>query len=141
MEKIQMDMISQEKIVFPSFAALGARILANESLPLKRRKDVDSALSSLAKGLGIDPEVLLADPAILRTALKDFTLALAGLKPMNLRNIPSRTRFAMIQAGLITVPGRYSHARRQPGPHCSPVLGMTPKATSASSPASAAIVA
>ena len=105
-----MDMISQEKIAFPSFAALGAAILANESLPLKRRKDAGSALASLAKGLGIDPEVLLADPAILRTALKDFTPAMAGLKPSNLRNILSRTRFAMIQAGLITVPGRYSHA-------------------------------
>ena len=105
-----MDMISQEKIAFPSFAALGASTLADESLPLKRRRDVASALSSLAKGLGIDPDVLLADPAILRTMLKDFTPAMAGLKRPHWRNTLSRTRYAMIQAGLITVPGRYNHA-------------------------------
>jgi hypothetical protein len=60
--------------------------------------------------VGFHVHELLADPAILRTALKDFTPVMTGIKRPHWRNALSRTRFAMIQAGLITVPGRYSHA-------------------------------
>lgn len=90
----------------PTLADLLARISSDDSLPLRRRQDVASALRCLAKALGRQPEEIRADPAGLRVRLKYFPHAMAGLSARRWRNILSLLRFALDHAGLTHVPGR-----------------------------------
>jgi integrase len=91
----------------PTLAQLRERILADQTLPLPRRRDVASALRSLAKALRMPPELLPADPLSLRAALKGLTPAMSGTQPPRWRNMLSLTRFALTHAGLITLAGRF----------------------------------
>lgn len=71
----------------PTLAELRARVLADETLPLARRRDMASALASLAKALGQPAETVLADPVSLRPRLAGLTPAMVGLKPGRWRNV------------------------------------------------------
>jgi hypothetical protein len=73
----------------PSLAELRFRLLADESLPLVRRRDMASALASLAKALGRLTETIPADPKALRARMKGLTPAMVGLKAGRWRNVQS----------------------------------------------------
>ena len=73
----------------PSLAEARARLLADESLSLPRRRDMASALTSLAKAIGRPPETVAAAPATLRPLLAGLTPAMVGCRPGRWRNVLS----------------------------------------------------
>jgi hypothetical protein len=90
----------------PTLAELRARILADETLGLARRRDMASALASLAKALGQPAETIAADPASLRARLAGLTPAMVGLKCGRWRNVLSLTKAALVHVGIVLVQGR-----------------------------------
>ncbi len=92
----------------PTLAGLRDQIVADTSLPLRKRHDVSSALNTLARALGKRPDEVPAHPGYLRKRLKDFTPAMAGLKPGRWHNVMTLFRFARKHAGLARMPGRYT---------------------------------
>lgn len=98
-----------------------ARIQADLALPASRRRDMASALSSLANALGQPAEMIAADPKTLRPQVAHLTPAMAGYKPGRWRNILSATGSALEYAGVVAVPGRLNLA---PSAAWRAVLGM-----------------
>jgi hypothetical protein len=90
----------------PSLAELRGRLAGDEGLPAGRRRDMVSALSSLAKALGRPLEAIPADPAQLRAAMAHLTPAMVGLKPGRWKNVQSLVSAVLAYAGIITVQGR-----------------------------------
>lgn len=91
----------------PTLADVRQRVLADESLSLRRRQDVSSALRTVAKALERPLNEVPAHPGYLRERLERFTPAMAGLSTRRWRNTLSLTRFALKHAGLARMPGRY----------------------------------
>jgi integrase len=87
-------------------AEVRARILADAALPETRRRDMASALNSLAKALGQPAEIIPANPAALRPLLAGLTPAMVRMKPGRWRNVLSLTTAALAQVGLVVVQGR-----------------------------------
>ena len=83
------------------------KIAADEAITPKRRQDISSALRTMGKILGTPLAECPAHPGFLRARLKGFSPAMADLSPARWRNIQSLTRFALKQAGVLQVPGRY----------------------------------
>ena len=107
----------------PSFMEVRAGLLADESLPIARRRDMASALMSAAKALGRLPETILADPATLRPQLAGLTPAMVGLKPGRWRNILSLISAALAYVGIVVVQGRI---RDNPSPGWLAILDLLP---------------
>jgi len=105
----------------PSLAELRTRLLADETLAEVRRRDMASALASLAKALGRPPETVQADPATLRPMLAGLTPAMVGLKPGRWRNVLSLTSAAMGHFGIVQVQGRI---REKPSPQWLGILDL-----------------
>jgi integrase len=103
----------------PSLAELRFRLLADESLPLVRRRDMASALASLAKALGRLTETIPADPKALRARMKGLTPAMVGLKAGRWRNVQSLVSTALAHYGLVLVQGRI---RAAPAPEWLAIL-------------------
>ena len=95
---------------FPSLGELRHRIRADESLPAGRRRDMASALASLAKALGRPAEAIAADPKILRPLLAKLTPAMVGHRPGRWRNILSLATAALAHTGIVAVQGRIREA-------------------------------
>lgn len=91
---------------FLSLGELRQRIQADETLPPGRRRDMASALASLAKALGRPPELIVADPRSLRPQLAKLTPAMVGHRPGRWRNILSLVTAALAHAGIVAVQGR-----------------------------------
>jgi hypothetical protein len=91
----------------PTLANLRDQMVADEGLTSRKRQDISSALRTLAKALRRPLEECPAHPGYLRERLKDFTPAMVGLEELRWRNVMSLVRFALKQAGLAHVPGRY----------------------------------
>ena len=91
----------------PTLANLRDQMVADEGLTLRKRQDISSALRTLAKALRRPLEECPAHPGYLRERLKGFAPAMAGLEELRWRNVMSLVRFALKQAGLAHVPGRY----------------------------------
>jgi hypothetical protein len=69
-----------------TIAQFRSRILADDGVPPDKRREVASALSSLARAVRMPPDILPADPGRSRATLKDFTPAIAGITPGLRRN-------------------------------------------------------
>jgi len=85
----------------PSLAAIRSRILADESLSEERRREMASALSTLAKALSKPAETIPADPLALRALMKGLTPAMVGLKTGRWQNVLSLVGAALGQFGII----------------------------------------
>jgi integrase len=107
----------------PTLAELRARILADETLPPARRRDMASALASFAKALGQPAETVPADPASLRPRIAGLAPAMVGLKPGRWRNVLSLTTAALAHTGIILVQGRI---REKPSPEWLAILNLLP---------------
>lgn len=83
------------------------KIAADAAITAKRRQDISSALRTMGKILGKPLAECPAHPGFLSARLKGFFPAMADLSPARWRNTQSLTRFALKQAGLLQVPGRY----------------------------------
>jgi site-specific recombinase XerD len=83
------------------------KITADDTIAPRRRQDVLSALRTLARVLGKPLAECPAHPGFLADRLKGFSPASANLSPGRWSNTLSLTRFALKQAGVLTVPGRY----------------------------------
>src|SRR3954465_11723079 len=90
-----------------TMAALLAQIVADATLTPRQRQDVASALRSLAKALQAPLERIPAHPGYPRDRPKGFPPPMAGLPATRWRNVLSLVRFALRQAGLAHLPGRY----------------------------------
>ncbi|MBR0662237.1 site-specific integrase [Neoroseomonas oryzicola] len=97
------------------------RILADEAVPPGRRRDMASALMSLAKAVGRPAEVLPADPQVLRPLLAGLTPAMVGQKPGRWRNILSLSSTALAHAGIVAIQGRI---REEPSPAWVAILDL-----------------
>ena len=100
---------------------LRARILADESLSPDRRRDMASAVASLAKALGQPAETIFADPVSLRPRLAGLTPAMVGLRPGRWRNVLSLTTAALAHASVVLVQGRI---REPPSPEWLVILDL-----------------
>ena len=108
----------------PSFAAIRSRILADESLSEERRREMASALSTLAKALSKPAEMIPADALALRALMKGRTAAMVGLKTGRWQNVLSLVGAALGHCRIIVVQGRI---REAPAPAWMTVLGLLPK--------------
>jgi hypothetical protein len=115
----------------PTLAELRARILADETLPPERRRDMASALASFAKALGQPAETVPADPASLRPRIAGWTPAMVGLKPGRWRNVLSLTTAALAHTGIVLVQGRI---REKPSPKWLAILNLLPTAAGTALP-------
>lgn len=97
---------SPDPASFLSLGELRQRIQADETLPPGRRRDMASAVASLAKALGRPPELIVADPRTLRPQLAKLTPAMVGHRPGRWRNILSLVTAALAHAGIVAVQGR-----------------------------------
>jgi integrase len=102
-----------------SFAELHDALLADASLTDSRRREMASALNSLAKVLGRPPATILAEPASLRPALAGVTAAMAGMSEGRWRNVQSLISAALAHVGIVVVQGRI---REQPAPEWIEIL-------------------
>jgi hypothetical protein len=89
-----------------TLAALRTHILDDQGLPPGRRRDIASALSSLAKAVGRPLDIISAEPATLRSLLGGMTAAQMGHRPGRWRNIRSLVSAALARTGQIQVPTR-----------------------------------
>jgi site-specific recombinase XerD len=89
-----------------SFAELRSFIADDALLPAARKRDMISALGSLAKALGRPADAIQADTAQLRKAMAHLTPAMVGLKPGRWRNVQSLVGTALAHVGIVTIPGR-----------------------------------
>ena len=112
----------------PSLAEARTRLLADESLPVSRRRDMASALTSLAKAIGRPPETIAATPPVLRPLLAGLTPAMVGCRPGRWRNILSLVTAALAQLGIVLVQGRICEA---PSPAWQTILKPLGKGTGA----------
>jgi integrase len=83
-------------------------VLADPSLPPRRRQDICSALRKMGPALGRPLEAIPAHPGYLRQRLERFTPAMAGMTERRWTNVVSLVRAGLRHAGLSTVPGRYT---------------------------------
>ncbi len=89
-----------------TFAELKTRIMTHEALSLTRRRDMVSALATMAKAMGLPPEFLAAEPVTLRPRLATMTAAKAGVRPGRWRNVMSLVASAMALEGIVRIQGR-----------------------------------
>jgi integrase len=83
------------------------KIAADDSITLKRRQDISSAVRAMAKVINKPLAECPADPGFLAARLNGFSPASADLTAPRWANIQSLVRYALKQAGLLKVPGRY----------------------------------
>ena len=112
----------------PSLAEARARLLADESLSLPRRRDMASALTSLAKAIGRPPETIAAAPATLRPLMAGLTSAMVGCRPGRWKNVLSLVTAALAHLDIVLVQGRICEA---PSPAWQTILGPLGKGTGA----------
>ena len=89
-----------------SLASVLQQVLADETLSKPKRDDLASAIRTVARALGRQPEDLPAHPGDLSGRLKGFAPAAAGLSESRWRNALSLTRAALMRVGIASVPGR-----------------------------------
>ena len=89
-----------------TLAELRRHVLANPTLPLRRQRDLASALNSLAKASGQRLEAIAATPEAVRSLFSGMTAAQMGHRPSRWRNIRSLVGGALATAGQISVPAR-----------------------------------
>jgi integrase len=89
-----------------TLAELHTRLLADDSLADGRRRDMISALASIAKALRRPPETLAANPSELRPLLAGLTPAMVGHRPGRWKNILSLLSAALAHVGIVRVQGR-----------------------------------
>jgi integrase len=89
-----------------TFAELKTRIMNHEALSQVRRRDMASALATMAKAIGLPAEFLAADPVTLRPRLATMTAAKAGVRPGRWRNVQSLVASAMALEGIVRIQGR-----------------------------------
>ena len=94
----------------PSLAEARARLLADESLSLPRRRDMASTLTSLAKAIGRPPETIAAAPATLRPLMAGLTSAMVGCRPGRWKNVLSLVTAALAHLDIVLVQGRICEA-------------------------------
>jgi integrase len=104
-----------------SIAELHQRITHDPSLSASRRRDMASALMSLAKAIGRPAETILASPTTLRPLLAKLTAAMVGLSSGRWRNVQSLTTMALAHVGIVLVQGRI---RETPSPAWGDILGL-----------------
>ena len=107
MTQHQPNLSSVAPAALPSLATIRQGVLTDQRLPEKRRRDMASALTSLAKALGLQIELIPADPAILRGLLKGCTPAMAGKAAGRWQNILSLTSAALSHAGIVQLEKRF----------------------------------
>ena len=90
-----------------TFAALIARLEADESLPPLRRRDVVLGLRRFAELFRLPIEALVPSPSQLRTLIAGLSPTMMTMEPGTWRNTRSYLQFALAHAGLASVPGRY----------------------------------
>jgi integrase len=105
----------------PSLGELRARLLADETLPETRRRDMASAVASLAKAIGKPAEVIPANPKTLRAEMKGLTAAMVGMKTGRWKNVQSLVGAALGHFGIVVVQGRI---REAPSPEWQAILGL-----------------
>lgn len=110
---------------FSSLRELRDHLLADETVPDQRRRDLASALKTFAKAVDRPIDVLPADPALLKPLLKGITPAMIGLKPGRWKNVLSLVNAALAHVGLVVVAGRI---RTKPSPAWEAVLDLLPDA-------------
>jgi integrase len=86
----------------PSIAAVIQRIGEDMQLSAPRRAALASALRTMARLLGQDPQVMPAMPGIYRSRIAKLTPAGTGLSAKRLANIRSDVLFALRRYGIIT---------------------------------------
>lgn len=100
-----------------------ARIRANESIPAKRRADICSAVQTLCKVLGFQPESTSAEARVFAPHFVQLTPARAGLSPRRLQNCKSLLDAALAYA----VPSHPRHNRDKISPSYRRLLNRAPK--------------
>jgi len=83
------------------------RIAADKTLSAWKRRDMPSAINTLAKVLGRRPEEIPAHPAYIRERLKGFAPRMAGLEEDRWRNVLSLVRGTLDHLGLTRFRTRY----------------------------------
>jgi integrase len=86
----------------PSIAVVIGRIGADTQLPASRRAALASALRTMARLLGQDPQAMPAMPGIYRIRIARLTPAGTGLSTKRLANIRSDVLYALRRYGVIT---------------------------------------
>ncbi len=90
----------------PTLATLIDNIHADTALPGNRKREVVSAIRTIARTLGALPEDVPAVPAVLRQRLQSVGPAMAGVSKASWQNAMSRFRFALKHGGITYIPGR-----------------------------------
>jgi len=85
-----------------------ARLETDKSLGPTRRRDMISALNSLARILGRDPAGVPAHPRFLQMRMKDVAPAAHDVSAARWANVRSLTATALQHLGLTLLPGRYT---------------------------------
>lgn len=89
-----------------TLAAVISRLDAMDNLPLKRRRDLTSAVRTFSRLVGSAPERLAADPAVLSGRLPTASPAASGITPARWRNVKSLVREALRLTGAPVFAGR-----------------------------------
>jgi integrase len=89
-----------------SLAEIRHFLQADQTIPASRRRDMSSALATVAKALDRPLDAIKANPAELRTALARLTPAMVGLKPGRWRNVHSLLGAALAHFGIVKVQSR-----------------------------------
>lgn len=90
----------------PTLADLLDRVLQDERLSPDRRRDVGSALRTLARALRREPAAIPANPRFLQAKLKELSPAAAGLSPRRWANVRSLVSATLMDAAITSLPGR-----------------------------------
>ena len=75
--------------------------------PATRRADMISAIRTLCRGIGVEPELVTANPRQLRERLKLLSPASLGVSDGRFANIRSLVLSALKAVGIRAMPGRY----------------------------------
>lgn len=110
---------------FSSLRELRDRLLADETIPDRRRRDLASALKTFAKAADRPIDVLPVDPVRLKPLLKGITPAMVGLTSGRWKNVLSLVNAALAHVGLVVVDGRI---RTKPSPAWEALLDLLPGA-------------
>ena len=81
-------------------------VLRDESMSARRRRDLGSALQTMARALNTQLAEIPAEPRILRARLKEVSPAAVGVSASRWANVRSLVSSALIRAGITALPGR-----------------------------------
>jgi len=123
----QFTVASLRSGAFPSsivtLGDLGQWLEANGTLHLQRRREMQSAINTVCRALGIDPSVVPAEPRQLRPRLSKLTPAMAGVSLRRWSNAKSLLLKALKYAGLKSMAGR---SREPLAPEWEALRGLLP---------------